>query len=51
MSEIDIHQKQDMEGVEKKWQQFQDENDISKIEDIKEDHLKDSIIKDLSFVS
>ena len=51
MSEIDIHQKQDMECVEKKWQQFQDENDISKIEDIKEDHLKDSIIKDLSFVS
>ena len=51
MSEIDIHQKQDMEGVEKKWQQFQDENDISKIEDIKENHLKDSIIKDLSFVS
>ena len=43
MSEIDIHQKQDMEGVEKKWQQFQDENDISKIEDIK-DEITDTII-------
>ena len=29
--DFDIHAKQDLEGVEKKWQQFQDENDISNL--------------------
>ena len=32
VSDIDIHQKQDMQGVERQWDQFQQENDISKIE-------------------
>ena len=40
-----------MAGVEKKWEQFQDENDISKLEDIDERILKEEIEKDLGFVS
>jgi len=45
--DFDIHAKQDLEGVEKKWKQFQDENDISKIEDVDEKVLKEAIEKDL----
>lgn len=51
VSDIDIHQKQDMQGVERQWDQFQQENDISKIENIDEKYLKDQIEKDLSYVS
>ncbi len=50
-TDFDIHAKQDLAGVEKKWEQFQDENDISKIEDIDEKILKEEIEKDLGFVS
>jgi hypothetical protein len=50
-TDFDIHAKQDLAGVEKKWEQFQDENDISKIEDIDERILKEEIEKDLGFVS
>tara|TARA_B100000902_G_scaffold350372_1_gene359619 strand:+ start:974 stop:2305 length:1332 start_codon:yes stop_codon:yes gene_type:complete len=49
--DFDIHAKQDLEGVEKKWKQFQDENDISKIEDVDEKVLKEAIEKDLGYVS
>ena len=49
--DFDIHAKQDLEGVEKKWQQFQDENDISNLEDIDEKVLKEAIEKDLGYVS
>ena len=50
-TDFDIHAKQDLAGVEKKWEQFQDENDISKLEDVDERILKEEIEKDLGFVS
>ena len=41
--DFDIHEKQDLEGVEKKWKKFQEENDISKVEDVDLKHLKEEI--------
>jgi hypothetical protein len=49
--DFDIHEKQDLEGVEKKWKKFQEENDISKVEDVDLKHLKEEIEKDLGYVS
>jgi len=51
MSEIDIHEKQDLENVEKQWQQFLDENDIDSLEDIDDNYLKEVIESDLSVIS
>jgi len=48
---IDIHQKQDLDFVEREWKKWQDENDISTIEDVDESFLRETIVKDLSFVS
>ena len=49
--DFDIHAKQDLEGVEKKWKQFQEENDIEALEQIDERVLTEAIQKDLGYVS
>lgn len=51
MKNIDIHQKQDLEFVENEWKKWQDETDISSVEDVDESLLKQTIVEDLSFVS
>ena len=48
---FDIHQLQDMDYVEEKWQQWSDENKSTKFDAVSEEELKENIIKDLSFVS
>lgn len=48
---LDIHQKQDLDFVEREWKKWQDENDVSTIEDVDESFLRETIVKDLSFVS
>ena len=48
---FDIHQLQDMDYVEEKWQQWSDENKSTEFDAVSEKELKENIIKDLSFVS
>jgi hypothetical protein len=49
--DFDIHAKQDLEGVERKWKQFQEENDIEALEQVDERVLTEAIQKDLGYVS